>query len=157
MLEPEQCAALRGADITDIENPFFLVGLLSEFNNRFQTRGDAFFEEISWRQCFLLICMNLLGEPPTIRQLADLSGSSHQNVKQLLLRLEKAGFVELKPDTEDRRKMRIFKTEKAREFEKAHDQPSAAFMQQLFAGVSPEALETTIKTILQLDQNLENL
>ena len=31
-------------------------------------------------------------EPPTLKELSDILGSSHQNVKQILLKLEKKNF-----------------------------------------------------------------
>ena len=37
----------------------FLLGLLSAFENRYQAKADSFFEEISWKQFFAIICINL--------------------------------------------------------------------------------------------------
>ena len=71
----------------------FLLGLLSAFDNKYQACADRFFEEITWKQFFAIICINLCKEPPTLNELSDIMGSSHQNVKQILLKLEKAGFV----------------------------------------------------------------
>ena len=46
-------------DFKGMDSLYFLIGLLSEFVNRLQTRGDTIFEEISWKQCFMIICINL--------------------------------------------------------------------------------------------------
>ena len=73
----------------------FLIGLLSAFENRFQAVADSFFKEITWKQFFAIICINLCRESPTINELSEVMGSSHQNVKQILLKLEKKGFVEM--------------------------------------------------------------
>lgn len=67
----------------------FLIGLLSAFENRFQTVADSFFEEITWKQFFAIICINLCKDNPTINELSEVMGSSHQNVKQILIKLEK--------------------------------------------------------------------
>ena len=67
----------------------FLIGLLSAFENCFQTVADSFFEEITWKQFFAIICINLCKDNPTINELSDIMASSHQNVKQILLKLEK--------------------------------------------------------------------
>ena len=76
-----------------IDASLFLLGLLSAFDNRYQAKADNFFEEISWKQFFAIICINLSKESPTIKELAEIMGSSHQNVKQILNKLEDKGFV----------------------------------------------------------------
>ena len=38
-----------------IDSSFFLIGLLSAFDNRYQAKADSFFEEISWKQFFAII------------------------------------------------------------------------------------------------------
>nr|MCR4839806.1 MarR family transcriptional regulator [Eubacterium sp.] len=63
--------------------------------------------EISWKQFFAIICINMCKEPPTLKELSDILGSSHQNVKQILLKLEKKNFIEFKVDESDKRKQRI--------------------------------------------------
>ena len=76
-------------DFTGIEQSYFLLGLLSAFDNRFQAVADGTMQEISWKQFFAIICINMCKEKPTIKELAEIMGSSHQNVKQILLKLEK--------------------------------------------------------------------
>ncbi|NLG04473.1 MAG: MarR family transcriptional regulator, partial [Clostridia bacterium] len=119
--------------------------------------ADKFFEEISWKQCFLIICIRLFNHPPAIKDISELVGSSHQNVKQLLLKLEKNGFVKIVPDEEDLRKQRVILTDKAIEFSEKNDKPSQAAIDVLFAGIDQEALKTTVQTIMQLDENLKKI
>lgn len=147
----------RALELNGGEQTFFLIGLLYEFANRLQTKGDTFFGEVSWKQCFLLICLNIMPAPPTIRELADVVGTSHQNVKMLLTRLEKAGFITMVGDEQDKRKQRILRTEKAMEFSRQYDQPSQEFMAQLFSGIDPQQLQVAIQTLLQLDENLKKM
>ena len=94
-------------DFSGIPSDYYLLGLLSAFDNRFQALADSTMQEISWKQFFAIICINLCKEPPTLNELSEILGSSHQNVKQILLKLEKKGFVQFKADTNDRRKQRI--------------------------------------------------
>lgn len=133
---------------------FFLIGQLSAFSNRYQAIADTFFEVMSWKQCFLLICVNLCDEPPTINEVSELFGSSHQNVKQLLLKLSKNEFVELVPDVNDRRKQRVILTPKCYEFMAKNDAGSAQVMKLIFDSVDPSDLAITIKTINHLLDNV---
>ena len=74
----------------------FLLGLLSAFDNRFQASAGAFFQDITWKQFFAIICIRLCREAPTLNDLSEVMGSSHQNVKQILLKLEKKGLIEVR-------------------------------------------------------------
>lgn len=138
----------------------FLLGLLSAFDNRYQAAADRFFKEITWKQFFAIICINLCKEPPTLNDLSEVMGSSHQNVKQILLKLEGKGFVSMMADEKDKRKQRYFVTDKCRKFLEANDNQSKTSSQiiaQIFDGVSDKDLAVTIKTIMKMEKNLEEL
>ena len=138
----------------------FLLGLLSAFDNRYQAAADAFFKEITWKQFFAVICINLCKDPPTLNELSDVMGSSHQNVKQILLKLEKKGFVELVTDEKDRRKQRIHVTDACREFLEKNDnngQQSQYIIGRIFDGVDEASLNATIQTVMKMERNLSAL
>lgn len=144
-------------DFTGIEASYFLLGLLSAFENRFQAVADKSMQEISWKQFFAIICVNLCKEEPTIKELAEIMGSSHQNVKQILLKLEKKGFVNIYEDSRDKRKQRVQLTEYCMEFCQKNDELSSHIMRQMFDGISDEQLQVTIKTIIQIEKNLNKV
>lgn len=144
-------------DFTGVESSYFLLGLLSAFENRFQAVADSAMQVISWKQFFAIICINLCKTPPTIKELAEIMGSSHQNVKQILLKLEKKGFVSIKVDEEDKRKQRIELTRYCMEFCEKNDELSMEFIKKMFTGVSKEQLQVTIQTILQIEENLKTI
>ena len=144
-------------DFTGIPSSYFLLGLLSAFDNRFQAMADKTMEEISWKQFFAIICTNMCKEKPTIKELAEIMGSSHQNVKQILLKLEKKGFVNILADEKDRRKQRVELTEYCREFCMQNDEMSSNIMNKMFAGIPEEQLQITIKTIIQIEDNLKGI
>lgn len=140
---------------TGIESSYFLLGLLSAFENRFQAMADSAMKEISWKQFFAIICINLCKTPPTIKELAEIMGSSHQNVKQILLKLEKKGFVQIYVDEQDKRKQRIELTPYCHEFCEKSDEMSGELLKRMFEGVSEEQLQTAIQTIVQIEDNLK--
>lgn len=144
-------------DFSGIESSYFLLGLLSAFDNRFQAVADKAMQEISWKQFFAIICINLCKEKPTIKELAEIMGSSHQNVKQILLKLEKKGFVNIHADIEDKRKQRVELTKYCLEFCQKNDEMSSQIMKKMFDGVSEEQLRVTIQTIIQIENNLKDI
>ena len=142
-------------DFSGIPSSYFLLGLLSAFENRFQAMADKVMGEISWKQFFAIICINMCKEPPTLKELSDIIGSSHQNLKQILIKLEKKGFIEFKADDSDKRKQRIYLTDHCREFCNKNDDVSKTIMGRMFDGISKKDLETTIKTITKIEGNLK--
>ena len=151
---------MNNVEFGDMPPQAFLLGLLSAFDNRYQASADAFFKEITWKQFFAIICINLCKEAPTINELSDVMGSSHQNVKQILLKLEKKGFISMKADARDKRKQRIFVTNAARDFLEENDnngQQSQYIIGRIFNGISDKNLMTTIQTIMKMERNLSEL
>ena len=45
-------------NFTGIESSYFLLGLLSAFENRFQAMADSAMKEISWKQFFAILTEN---------------------------------------------------------------------------------------------------
>ncbi|MCR5722546.1 MAG: MarR family transcriptional regulator [Lachnospiraceae bacterium] len=151
---------MSGVEFGNMPPQPFLLGLLSAFDNRFQAAADAFFKEITWKQFFAIICINLCKEPPTINELSDVMGSSHQNVKQILLRLEKKGFIAMVADERDKRKQRIIITDAARAFLEENDnngEQSSRVIGQIFEGIDEKSLSTTVQTIMKMERNLSKI
>lgn len=138
-----------------LENTAFFIGMINEFNNRFQAAADVLLQELSWKQSFLLKCISFFKEPPSINQLAELTGSSHQNIKQLLNRLEKGGYVKVVQDEEDRRKQRVTLTEKTCQFRREHERKNEEKLSRLFEGVTEQELAAATETITKLHINIK--
>ena len=141
-------------DFEGIPSSYYLLGLLSAFENRFQAMADSMMKEISWKQFFAIVCINMCKEPPTIKELSEVLGSSHQNVKQILLKLEAKGFVEFREDAGDKRKQRIVLTKKCKRFCEKNNKMSMNVMAQMFSGIPEKDIKTTIKTITAIEKNL---
>lgn len=153
----DEAMNISNVEFGDMPPQAFLLGLLSAFDNRFQACGENFFKDITWKQFFAIICINLCKENPTINELAEVMGSSHQNVKQILLKLEKKGFVEMLVDNKDKRKQRIHLTKECMEFCEKNDKASQEIIGRIFADIDEAALLNTIKTILKMEENLKDL
>ena len=156
----DEAMNIENVTFGDMPPQLFLLGLLSAFDNRYQAAADAYFKEITWKQFFAIICINLCKEPPTLNELSDIMGSSHQNVKQILLKLEKKGFISTVPDEKDKRKQRILVTDKCRAFLEQNDnngQQSQYVIGRIFDGIDEKSLQTTIQTIMKMERNLSEI
>lgn len=148
---------MTNIEFGDMPPQAILLGLLSAFDNRYQACGDNFFKEITWKQFFAIICINLCKENPTINELAEVMGSSHQNVKQILLKLERKGFVKMITDDSDKRKQRIILTSECMDFCEKNDESSKKIISKIFDGIDEQSLINTIQTILRMEKNLMEL
>ena len=142
-------------DFSQTPPEYFLLGLLSAFENRFQTIADNTMKEISWKQFFAIICISMCKEAPTINDLSEILGSSHQNVKQILLKLESKGFIKFEEDKLDKRKQRILVTKACAKFCAKNNETSSSIMQKMFEGIPEKDITMTIKTIIRMDENLK--
>ena len=114
--------------VPDIGNKHIIFVLIFMLSNRLQTIGDSFFGEISTKQWFVTLMLGIMdGHAPTLSELSDAVGSSRQNVKQLVLKLEQKGYVTLVKDDTDARCLRIHATPKCKEFHMAYHQKSSDF------------------------------
>ncbi len=139
-------------------NEQIFMGTLMALSNRMQAAGDSFYQEITFKQFFLLICLNLFrGNAPTINELSDVMGSSHQNVKQMVLKLEKNGFVKTYVDPLDRRKIRIAMTDKVNQLNEKYDEGEDEFFRAMYQNISADELKITINTITKIENNIRNM
>lgn len=150
---------IKNKDVLDIMPPQMgLFGLLFAFMNRLQAAGDAFYEEITCKQFFLLACMNLyLEEAPTANEMAETMGCSRQNVKEILNSLSKKELIVLNQDENDKRKQRIYLTEKTKQLAEKYGQKEMEFMQLLYKGISDDEIRTVFKLISKMENNLKNI
>jgi len=138
----------------------FVFGTLFVIANRLQTLLDREFESsgLTTKQWFLSIIIGgAFDEPPTLGEAASVMGSTHQNVKQVALKLKEKGFLEFKGDPEDGRAMRLKLTDKSDEFWAGMQERSESFMEGLYNGLGSEGL-LELRTLLgKLMANIEEM
>ena len=141
--------------INSMDKRFALFGYFFAMSNRLQTVGDRFYEEITCKQFFLMICLHLFEKgAPTINELSEIMGCSHQNVKSIAGKLEEKGYLEIRPDSDDARKLRIRLTNKADSLAKKYQKKELDFIDMLFTGISDKQIETTFKTLEKMEENI---
>lgn len=144
--------------IPDYSDEHLILGLIFLLSNRFQAIGDKLYDEITTKQWFVLVILEIFKDDyPTMNELSKALGSSHQNVKQLVLKLERNGFVELISDDQDKRKCRVKMTGKCQEINKKYKSKQNELMQAMFQEIAPEDLKATVKTLGKLEESMEGL
>ena len=141
--------------INSMDKRFALFGYFFAMSNRLQTVGDRFYEEITCKQFFLMICLRLFENgAPTINELSEIMGCSHQNVKSIAGKLEEKGYLEIRPDSDDARKLRIRLTNKADRLAQKYQKKELDFIDMLFTGISDKQIEITFKTLEKMEENI---
>ncbi|MEE1282677.1 MAG: MarR family transcriptional regulator [Acutalibacteraceae bacterium] len=148
---------MKSTDVLNMVDPkYALFGFFFAFNNRLQTAGDAFYEEITCKQFFLLACMNLFSDTaPTANDLAKIMGCSRQNVKEILTSLEKKGLVTLTQCETDKRKRTVTLTKKAEQIADKYKEKETEFLERLFDGATDEQIRSTYCFLSKLEDNLK--
>lgn len=148
---------MKSTDVLNMVDPkYALFGFFFAFNNRLQTAGDAFYEEITCKQFFLLACMSLFSDTaPTANDLAKVMGCSRQNVKEILTSLEKKGLVTLTQCETDKRKRVVTLTKKAEQIAEKYREKETEFLERLFHGVNDEQIKSTYCFLSKLEENLK--
>ena len=99
--------------------------------------------------------MNLYADnAPTANELAETMGCSRQNVKEILNGLAKKEMIVFEPDENDRRKQRIYLTQKTMELAKKYTQKEREFMRLLYDGISDEEIRNVYRIISRMEKNL---
>lgn len=137
-----------------------IFGMLFKTSNSLQVYLDTLLkkDQLTAKQMFLMIVINTFGESfPTLKEVADKSSSSYQNVKQLALKLERGGYVEILQDAEDKRKKRLRLTDKAQAYWKDRNESDQQEMDKLFSGCETSDLAQFLKVMYQLQENIEKM
>jgi MarR family transcriptional regulator, transcriptional regulator for hemolysin len=146
--------------VEKMSNRQYLFGVIFIVANRVDTMLEREFKQfgITTKQWFLLtIIDNLFDKPPTIKEVAKEMGSSHQNVKQVALKLEKKGLLSLQKDKIDARVTRLKLTENSYDFLKKLREEGTEFTETLFKNIDKDELEVARIVMQKIQLNINEM
>jgi len=133
----------------------YIFGSIFTLSNKLQSLGDKFDKNLTIKQWLLLAgIFKSDSDSPTISEVASLIGNSRQNVKKMVLILEKEGFVTLIKDSNDARILRISLTKKCRDYLLQREKKELKFLLQLFDGFSSNEIKALVNGISKLEKNI---
>lgn len=141
------------------EQMYYLPLLLGAFANKVETEFDKQMEEITWKQYLLIKTLKHYEtmpreKDPNLVKLADSLGSSYQNIKEIVIRLENKGFITIVSDDNDKKKQRIVLTERSYKYLEYREEKDRELFKKVTNGISSKQLYDMIDTITQIDNNL---
>lgn len=88
------------------------------------------------------------------RELADALHIQRATATVMLQKMEKAGYIDRRPDQEDQRVSRIYPTEMAVEFDQENKKAVDAYFESCFQGFLPEDFEALERILTRLGGNI---
>lgn len=147
-------------NMDSIPDQKFIFGGLQVVANQMDTLLERELKEynLTTKQWLLTIVVeNSFDHDPTIKEVAKSMGSSHQNIKQVALKLAQKGFVVMEKDPLDGRITRIRLTDAVASFGQESQQKSEIFTENLFAGISADEMAMTRSALKKMLTNLEKM
>ena len=138
----------------------YLFGVIFIVANRVDTMLEREFKRfgITTKQWFLsVIIENLFDKPPTMKEVAKEMGSSHQNVKQVALKLEQKGLLILQKDKRDARVTRLKLSDSSNDFWTKLRGEGSVFTQALFKNIEKDELEVARRVMQKLQLNINDM
>lgn len=140
-----------------IDKQKFIFGSIFILANKLQVIGDQYFadNDMTTKQWLLTVMISQFNnQPPTLSEVAELMGSSHQNVKQIALKLEKKGFLCIEKDARDGRSIRLRMTEKSYSFWEKRVEQDNQYIVELFKNLDEAEINAMYTGITKLHINV---
>ena len=110
--------------------------------------------ELTAAQCHIMGFITHRPQPPCSRDIEEAFHLSHPTVSGLLSRLEKKGFIEFRPDENDRRVKRIYLLPKGAELDETMHRTIRATEAQLVQGFTEEEQEQFAQLLIRAIENM---
>ena len=138
----------------------FVFGSVLVIANRMDTLLERELKEydVTAKQWLLTAVLdNSFDNPPTIKEVAREMGSSHQNVKQVALKLEQKGLLVFEKDKKDARITRLKLTDQIYEFSQLTQSKATIFTQALFKGIEKDDMSKARSVLQKMLSNLNEM
>jgi len=127
--------------------------LLLFLSHRLEYIGDSELkkDDLTTKQYLTVVVIeNLYDHSPSISELAQSLSTTHQNIKQIALQLQKKGFIKIERDENDKRTWRLNVTEKNRAYWNSRAKEHEAIVRSFFASLTDTEIQTFSTLLLKL-------
>lgn len=124
-------------------------------SNRLETIMDRNLKEISTKQWIALIMLGTFENPPTLKELAEKCGITHQSAMQLVKKLQGKGYVTIVTDQKDKRAIRIIATDQRDRWTDQYAEENMQNIRTLFSDLTEREIEIFCKAQFKMYERLE--
>ncbi|WP_312353953.1 MarR family winged helix-turn-helix transcriptional regulator [Aminipila sp.] len=140
-----------------MDKRLIIFGYLFRVANRLQSKMDSQMKDLTAKQWFVILALGLFEQPPTLKQLAAACDTSHQNTKQLVMKLAEKGFVTIHNDEKDGRAMRIAASDQCKQWDKDNEQIATQFVDSMFSGMNMDEIAHLSGSLMRIFENLDKI
>ena len=140
-----------------IKDDAMIFGLLLIISNKMSTLLERELKEfdVTTMQWFLIETIHsIFDNPPTMKNVAVMMGSSHQNIKQVALKLQQKGLIILEKDSKDARVTRLRVTQKSKDLWSKINLKGDLFRINMFKAMNSNEITVTRQVLEELLNNL---
>lgn len=115
-------------------------------------------DKITTKQWLMMIIIeNAFTHDPSMQEVADALSTTHQNVKQLAIRLEARGFLKIERDHDNKRILRLKTTDASHEYWDKRSPEDLKSITAVFEGLDDDEVGSLFKVMLKLEKLSDNL
>ena len=134
---------------TEIEQ--YIFGSILLLSNKMQIWGDKAIPDLTIKQWFLLLLISKMeNSSPSIKEIAEFSGTTRQNVKKMIEQLDAKKYVKIKTSKIDARALNVTLLKKTFDYFKENEKKAEEVVNQIFSEISDEELIVTKQTFDKL-------
>lgn len=137
---------------------FEIFGKIFFLSNRLEYLGDNELRKdgLTTKQWQLIaVTGKYFTYPPSVSEVAEVLSTTHQNIKQIALKLHEKGFISIEKDEKDRRVLRLRLTEKNREYWESKSDEDIEFINSLFSALTEKEIQELYILLNKLEENID--
>lgn len=144
-----------------IDKEEIIIGYITLLSNKLTQFGDNILPDITFKQWFLLIMISKMEiEEKSLNSIAEFVGTSRQNIKKMLIPLEKKEYVRVLKSELDARALKVELTEKSYKYFDDNEDITAQKANELFGLFSIDEIDSLMaalgKLVYSISQYGEN-
>lgn len=133
------------------EKEQMIIGNISLLSNKLTQMGDEICPDITYKQFFILLVISKMElEEKNINSIAELVGTTRQNVKKILTHLELKGYVKINKSSVDSRALNIELTDKTYQYFIDNVEVLNRKTNQVFEKFSLDEIDSFVKNLEKL-------
>ncbi len=138
---------------------FEIFGKIFFMSNRLEYLGDNELrkDDLTTKQWQLIaVTGKYFTYPPSVSEVAEVLSTTHQNVKQIALKLQEKGLISIEKDEKDKRVLRLRITEKNRRYWESKSSEDVAFISSLFYEMTDKEIQDLFFLLNKVQKNIDS-
>lgn len=158
MKDSDEIKAEFNAERVGMEKYILVVLFLIQQRWGYIINKELLEDRITTKQWLMMIVIsNAFNHAPSMQEVADSMSITHQNVKQLAVRLENRGFLKIERDPSNKRILRLKVTDECHKYWEKRTPEDIKSVNALFRGLEDNELKTLFEIMGKLEKISANL